>query len=71
MIFRGIWPSIYTSNLIENNNRGGLKHQMTEEQFPEDILERFCMQLHVDTTVKTVSKAHEIPGRYASTTGNV
>ena len=39
---QSIRPTIYTSNLIENNNKGLKHHAKLKEQFPnEESLERF------------------------------
>ena len=54
-----IWPSIYTSNLIENNNKG-LKHRAKlKELFPnEDALERFVCSFYSEYNRKNSGKAH-------------
>ena len=56
---KSIRSSIYTSNLIENNNKG-LKHKTkTKEQFPnEDSLERFICGYYSEYNRKVSGKAH-------------
>ena len=54
-----IRPSIYTSNLIENNNKG-LKHKAKlKEQFPnEDALERFVCSYYCEYNRKHSTRIH-------------
>ena len=56
---KSIRSSLYTSNLIENNNKG-LKHKTkTKEQFPnEESLERFICGYYSEYNRKVSGKAH-------------
>ena len=57
---KSIRSSIYTSNMIENNNKG-LKHKTkTKEQFPnESSLERFICGYYSEYNRKVSGKAHK------------
>ena len=46
---KSIQQTIYTSNLIENNNKGFRQKAKPKEQFPnEDSLERFACMVYCD-----------------------
>ena len=57
---KSIRASIYTSNMIENNNKG-LKHRAKlKEQFPnEDSLDRFACAYYSDCNRKSAGRAHK------------
>lgn len=56
---QSIRPTIYTSNLIENNNKGLKHHAKLKEQFPnEESLERFVCTFYSEYNRKQGEKAH-------------
>ena len=56
---KDIRVSIYTSNLVENNNKG-LKHKAkVKEQFPnEDSMERFLCEHYCEYNRKNADRTH-------------
>ena len=56
---KSIQQTIYTSNLIENNNKGFRHKAKLKEQFPnEDSLERFACTVYCDYNRRFSGKAH-------------
>ena len=56
---KSIQQTIYTSNLIENNNKGFRHKAKLKEQFPnEDSLERFACMVYCDYNRRFSGKAH-------------
>jgi transposase-like protein len=56
---KSIQQTIYTSNLIENNNKGFRHKAKLKEQFPnEDSLERFACMFYCDYNRRFSGKAH-------------
>ena len=56
---KSIRQTIYTSNLIENNNKGFRHKAKLKEQFPnEDSLERFAYMVYCDYNRRFSGKAH-------------
>ena len=56
---KSIRQTIYTSNLIENNNKGFRHKAELKEQFPnEDSLERFACMVYCDYNRRFSGKAH-------------
>lgn len=54
-----IHRSIYTSNLMENNNKGLKHHAKLKEQFPnEDSLERFVCTYYSEYNRKQSARVH-------------
>ena len=52
-------PIIYTSNLIENNNKGLKHHAKLKEQFPNEAsLERFVCTYYSDYNRKQSARVH-------------
>ncbi|MGN8832855.1 transposase [Selenomonas montiformis] len=56
---KSIQQTIYTSNLIENNNKGFRHKAKLKEQFPNaDSLERFACMVYCDYNRRFSGKAH-------------
>ena len=54
-----IHRSVYTSNLIENNNKGLKHHAKLKEQFPNEAsLERFVCTYYSDYNRKQSARVH-------------
>lgn len=56
---KDIWPSIYSTNLIESLNKQIKKYTKRKEQFPnEESLERFLVTQFEDYNQRFVTRCH-------------